>query len=170
MKIKERNPEKYIHFLLENSTMPVAVLEPDGTAIQVNDSFRERFQMEKLRNIKDLLDGNSAEMWEEISRLAKKTDSLTYEVMILLEPDKMVPVKVKIMYCDLGEKVIVLFDVPPSARKEAETTQIKLFHKVEKLTVLLDKDGFVRDINELCYEFFTTEDSNRFSKSEKRYC
>jgi len=159
MKVKEVNTGKYINFILESSNMPVAILELDGMAIQVNDIFRERFQVQSLGNIKELLDRNSADMWEEVSRFVRKADSLTYEMIILLEENKMIPVKVKIMYCDVMKKLIAQFVVPPSTDEEAETTQRNLFHKVDKLLVIIDRNGIVRDINEVCNDFFNVSPS-----------
>jgi len=159
MKVKELNTGKYISFIMECSNMPVAILELDGTLIQVNDIFHERFQLQVSANIKELLDRNSAAILEEVSRFVKKANSLTYEMQVLLENNKMIPVKVKIMYCDVMKKLIAQFDVPPSVDKEAEVAQKNLFHKVDKLLVIIDQNGIVRDINKECNDFFNISQS-----------
>lgn len=148
------NISKYARFLLESSIRPVAVLDMDGTAIQVNEAFSDQFTLNSVGNIKELLDQNSVEKWDEHSVLAKKTDSISYNGVVTQKSGSKSDVKIKLLYCDLMKKLVALFEVSSSVKRKVGTAYINSFHMFDKLLILIDRNGKVVDVNELSMKFF----------------
>lgn len=145
---------KYAKFLLEGSIRPVAVLNVEGMVIDVNAPFSEKFTLNPLSNIKELLDENSREMWDELSEIAKKTDSISYNSVILHKSGNRLPVTIKLLYCDSMRNLVVLIEDSFSVKHKVETAYLNSFHMMDKLLILINPNGEVVDMNDVSMNFF----------------
>ena len=62
---------EYIHFFLNDADRAAVILNMDGTISQVNDRFKENFAADKTFRLIELLDENSAHLWEDFLHQAE---------------------------------------------------------------------------------------------------
>jgi two-component system, sporulation sensor kinase E len=150
-KIKEF---EFIRFFLEEATKPAAVLNLDGTVEQMNDLFRDEFRIEKMHNFKDILDERSKDVWDLFSGRKDKTGNTTFDMRFVFSENRIHLLKVRFMYFDTIRKVLALFNVPLGFGVDAKTTYLNAFRKSDDFMILIDRNGIVRDVNDLYNKFF----------------
>ena len=154
VKLEKVSASKYISFLLEDEDRPVALLNMDGTISSGNDRFREEFGLVKTGEIKELFDEVSRGLWFDFFITAEEKEHDAFAVKVRLANDKMYSVKVRLLYCDVMEKVLAIFTVPLSIERRNEITVLNQFHKSSNLLILANRSGVIVDINNLSNKLF----------------
>lgn len=154
METQRQKELEYIHFFLEETSKPAAILNLDGMVVQLNDAFRDEFRLEKMSNIKELLDEASIDMWNEFSGNKNKTGKTTFDMRFVLTQNRTHSVKVRFNYFEAVKKVIAIFNVPLGFGKEAKATYLNAFRKSDDFMILIDQNGIVRDVNDMYNKFF----------------
>jgi len=144
----------YNKLLFERSIKPNIILSEDGTIIQFNDAFREKFKVRKLDKIQDLCEKSARDLWNEYFRLAKKNNEIEFGINLLSNLQNVINTKVLLIYCEISTNYTAYFKLVPSYKNYSENIYINSFHNSGTLLILADRDGVIIDVNDSSLKYF----------------
>ncbi len=154
----ENNMEKvraHMSFLMSDANRPNAVLGLDGTIIENNDAFCNKFSVEKITNIKEFMDEPTIDLWEDFSKRANATEHTLFDMLHIQVPLKKTHiVKMHLTYFMELQTVVALFESTKSCDRASEMVYLNAFRKSENFELIVNKKGIICDVNEMHTQFF----------------
>lgn len=145
----------HMSLIMSDANRPNAVLELDGTIIEKNDAFCNNFDLDDIRNIKELMDESTTDLWGSFSKRANATENTLFDMLLIQIPlKKAYFVKMHLTYFVELRTVVALFDTPKLPGRASEMTYLNAFLKSENFEVIVDQGGIICDVNEMHTEFF----------------
>lgn len=149
MKVKED-----VQFSIEDIEKPIALVGLDGTVSKVNAQFMNVFGTEEKSNIEEVISGESLDIWGRYFKDIKEKKRMTVCIQVYLKHSQVYKVKVNLFFCQIEEKVTILFNIPSSLKKDKEKHNSIAFRKSDNLMIVANLKGFIEDVNDLTVNFF----------------
>lgn len=143
-----------IQFFLEDVSRPVAIVKLNGTIDEANDKFSNVFGIEKGRDIREVIDQQSLNVWKSSLEDIKHKNRLTFNLKVMGRIPELYLMTVSLIFCEVEEKVIVLFNLPLNLKKKPRNHSSIAFRKSDSLIIVSNLDGYIEDVNDLTKEFF----------------
>ncbi|WP_438316608.1 ATP-binding protein [Sporosarcina sp. FA9] len=143
--------------LFNNSSKPVVIMDLDGNFVSSNDPFKKKINNHKLKNIKELIDDSTVEIWNEYMEITKEKGKFSFFMPIQVSSKLMDTYKIEGIYCTTSNTILVTFKLKKELKNRAELTYRSAFNTSESLMILVDECGIVRDINDMCFLYFNLD-------------
>lgn len=142
-----------IEFFLEDMNKPVVVVDLDGNISKANYRFEYVFCVGENKNMKEIISCQSIDTWNQILKEICFKKRATFEMHVFII-DRQYQVKVSLLYDERDKKVIVFFNLPLSFKRDREMNWSSAFRKSDNLLIISNQDGYIKEINDLTFEYF----------------
>lgn len=156
MQSSKTTDEENIELFFEDTNKPTIVMDLAGNVLRMNNDFKTQFAVdETVCNIKDLFGGVNEPIWDEYLNMIYQKKRTLFARRTILANDQVNKIRLRLMYFYNEQKIAVSFTLPEvDANNYEDHYDLKAFKKMDMLIFLVDKNGIVQDINELCKKLF----------------
>lgn len=152
MEIKKISED--IRFFLKDVSRPVAIVKLNGIIDEANDNFLNVFGIGEESDIGEIIGEQSLNVWRTSLENIKRENRLTLNLNVTERMNKRQSVAIELIFCDVAEKVILLFNRPSSLKKQSGKNNSIVFRKSDSLMLVINFEGYVENVNDLTEKFF----------------
>lgn len=140
---------------VSDNRRPCILVNMDGVISQANDLFSKKFSLGENDNFLSLLKRNGLRSWTEFKKDCTKTKvGLLDNLVVISEGNIECLCKVHIFYSEDTQTAVLTFVLPAVCSELPLTVYANYFTDASKLTMIINSEGHIIDVNDRVGELF----------------